>query len=309
MCIRDSVEEPVAGLQGEFAADQVELVVLGPLQGGAGGPVGAGVHHGGPEDPLVEVVADVVVVADGPPVAAPGVPGAAAPGRLLRGRRGRRPRSGQGDEVPYGVPRVRVGQQRGGGRGGVRGGRDPPGQARAQRAQEGGGRGGGRGIPVPLPEQARHPVQQLEQVAVDGQVTGHPGPGQAELSGLPQHPAQGTAAPDDEDGAVGRPGHGSVPRADAHGQGAAQQGLGKSGQPRSGVGHGAPPQSSDPSLYPSAAPGTPKGPPAPRMAGGPFGVVHAAGSAAGLPTQGQEALAFSAGAAAAAGAGAGLAAS
>ncbi len=49
-------------------------------------------------------------------------------------------------------------------------------------------------------------------------------------------------------------------------------------------------------------PGTPKGPPAPRMASGPFGRVSE-------ETGGQEALAFSSVFAAAAGAGAGLAAS
>ncbi len=51
---------------------------------------------------------------------------------------------------------------------------------------------------------------------------------------------------------------------------------------------------------PGAVPDTPKGPPAPRMAGGPFGGSDV--------TVGQEALAFSSGLPAAAGTGAGLAA-
>ncbi|GAA3099356.1 hypothetical protein GCM10020254_51030 [Streptomyces goshikiensis] len=94
------VQEPQAGFQGEFAADQVEFVVLGVLQGGVGSPVGAGVHHGGAEHPLVELVAHVVVVTDRLPVAALAVAAAAAPRGLLRGRRGRRPRSGERDQFP-----------------------------------------------------------------------------------------------------------------------------------------------------------------------------------------------------------------
>ncbi len=67
---------------------QIELVLelLGPAEGGVGlGEVGARVRHGGAENEPVEVVADVVVVADGRGVTGLGVP--AAPEACLLGRR------------------------------------------------------------------------------------------------------------------------------------------------------------------------------------------------------------------------------
>ena len=60
-----NVEQPLAGSQGELAADEVELLGLGLLEGGLrGGEAGAGVRHRGPENDLVEAVRDVVVVGD-----------------------------------------------------------------------------------------------------------------------------------------------------------------------------------------------------------------------------------------------------
>ncbi len=67
------VEQPVALLEAELAADQFHLVVLGGLQGAALRPVGARVDHGRAEDECAEGVADVVVVADRPPVPPSGV--------------------------------------------------------------------------------------------------------------------------------------------------------------------------------------------------------------------------------------------
>ncbi len=74
------VEEALTRRQLQLAADEFELVALGVLQGAVRGlPVGARVDHRGAEDDLVEVVADVVVVADGAFVGALGVQvGAAA---------------------------------------------------------------------------------------------------------------------------------------------------------------------------------------------------------------------------------------
>ncbi len=98
-------------------------------------------------------------------------------------------------------------------------------------------RGGGVGGVPALPEQAGHPVQQFVQVALDGQVPGDPGAGQAQLARPPQHAAQGAAVGQHQHGAGGRPGLAAVPGPDPDGQRGAQQGLGHSGQPRRGVGH------------------------------------------------------------------------
>ena len=82
------VEQPHARLEPELAADEVELLLLGRLEGRVGGREhGAGVGHRRAEHPRVEAVADVVVVVDGVGVAVLGVP-AAVEGALLR-RRGR----------------------------------------------------------------------------------------------------------------------------------------------------------------------------------------------------------------------------
>lgn len=61
------VEEGFAGLESDFFADDGELVVLELFEGFFGVDVGdyaAGVDHAGAEEPAVEVVAAVIVVAD-----------------------------------------------------------------------------------------------------------------------------------------------------------------------------------------------------------------------------------------------------
>src|SRR5690606_39217854 len=133
-----------ARFQGELAGDQIELVLLGPFEGaprGRGGPVGAGVHHRRAEDDLVEVVADVVVVADGASVAVPGVQAAAGAAGLLGRRGGRQREARERDEAAYG-----------GAEGGV-----------AQRLGE------GAGLLVALPEETGEPVEEGVEVALDGE--------------------------------------------------------------------------------------------------------------------------------------------
>ena len=98
------VEQAPIGPEVELAADQVELRVLGRLDGlvGVVAVVGARVGHRRVEDQRVELVRQVVVVADRPPVAAagcaavraraPATPAAAAASRARRGCRSvRRP--------------------------------------------------------------------------------------------------------------------------------------------------------------------------------------------------------------------------
>ncbi len=310
------VQQAVSGLQGEFAADQVELVALGLLQGGAGAPVGAGVHHRRPQHVAVEVVADVVVVADCLSVAALAVPLTVLQGGFLGGRRGRRQGPGEGDQLAYGGPVSGLPEQPGGLRQGERAG--PPRAAReAAQGPERPGPAGGRQRPalrVPFPQQARHLLQQGEQVSLDGQFPRHPRAGQPQLAGLPQHPPHGAAVLDHEYGTGGRARLGAVPGPDAHRQRGTQQCLGNSGQPRRGVRHGAPPQKLRPIGLPILGAGYAEGAARTTDGGRPLRVVQVVqrcrpASEACLVTPGQDALAFSAGAAAAAGAGAGLAAS
>ena len=168
------VEQPLPGPQAELAADEVELVALGALQGAVLGlPVGARVHHRGAEDELVEVVADVVVVADGAPVAC-----AWCAGRRRGG--GSPPRGGAG------------------GSGGPASATSPRAAARTS--------GSRRAWPRPrasspaLPHQPGHQVEGGVQVALDVQVAGDPGAGQPQFARLPQQAAQGTPVADDEGG-------------------------------------------------------------------------------------------------------------
>ena len=83
------VEQPLAGLQAELAADQIELVALRVgerVVRGVARPVGAGVRHPRVEHERVEVVGQVVVVGDRRAVAQLGV----QPAAQLRLRRRRR---------------------------------------------------------------------------------------------------------------------------------------------------------------------------------------------------------------------------
>lgn len=204
------VEEAVALLQGELAADQVELVALGVLQAAAVLPVGAGVDHGRAEDQFVEVIAHVVVVADGLLVAASGVEGAGAAADLLGGRGRWRPGPGQLQQAAGGGPHLGVPDR-------------VDGVLRVRPA---------------LPEQPGHTVQGLVQVAFDVEFARHPGAGQAQFARLPEQPAQCAAVPDDEYGGTWRSGFTAVPGPDPDRYGFSQQLLGESGQPQRGVCHG-----------------------------------------------------------------------
>ncbi|MDH6189218.1 hypothetical protein M2168_002250 [Streptomyces sp. CZ24] len=209
------VEQAHAGGEAELAADQVELVALGALQGGVVLPVGARVDHGGAEDPLVEVVADVVVVADGLAVAALGVPAAeAAPdgGLLGRGRR-REEGSGQPGDVEGGGAHLRV----------------PDGVEGAEWGTFG------------LPDHSGEEVERLVEVPLDGEVAGDPGPHEAEFTGLEEDAAQGAAVAEDDHGGSGRTVFGAVPGAQADREGDSQYLFGVCGQPLGGTVHDASP--------------------------------------------------------------------
>jgi len=143
------VEQPHARPKPELAGDQVELVDLRLFQGGVLARVaGAGVGHRRPEHPLVEPVGHVVVMGDGPGVAALGVQRADGPAAAHADLLGRR--------------------------------RDPVQQQlrAAQRAQQ------GQLLPQAHTDRLGppHPDQRFVHVAVDVQVPGHVRPGQPELA-------------------------------------------------------------------------------------------------------------------------------
>jgi len=204
------VQEPLPGRQGELAADEFELVALGVLESAVRGlPVGAGVHHGRAEDECVEVVADVVVVADGAPVGAAGVQVARA-ADLLAGRRGRQRGPGEPQQTA--------------GRGAELG--------VAQRLGE------RTGVLAAFPDMAGEHAESGVEVAVDAEVAGDPGAGEAQFAGLPQQPAQGAAVADEEGGGVGRAGLRAVPGTDTEGERGGEQLFEQALQPRRGVCHG-----------------------------------------------------------------------
>lgn len=189
------VEESLPRRQLQLAADEFELVALGVLQRAVRGlPVGARVDHGGAEDEFVEVVADVVVVADGAFVGASGVEVGAAAADLLRGRGGRQRESAELHQSAYGGAHPGVAQ----------------------------GLGAGAGAVTALPDQRGHGVEGRVEVALDVQVPGDPGARHAEFAGLPQKAAQGTAIAYDQGRRIGRPCLGAVPGADAHRDGGPQ---------------------------------------------------------------------------------------
>src|SRR5690606_2879425 len=153
------------------------------------------------------VVADVVVVADGAPVAASGVQAAAGAAGLLGGPGGRQRGPGQGEQAPDG-----------GTEGGV-----------AQGAGEAGG------VLVALPDQPGEQVQGGVEVALDVEVAGHPGAGETEFARLEQQVAQGPAVAHHEGGRGRGAGLGAVPGTDADGKRCAQQLFDVDLQPRRGV--------------------------------------------------------------------------
>lgn len=207
------VQEALTGGQGQLAADQFQLVVLGLFEGalGFGGrPVGAGVHHGRAEDQFVEVVADVVVVADGAPVGAAGVQVAGA-ADLLHGRGGRQGRSGEPEQAADRGAHLGVAQR--------------PGER-------------GR-VLAALPDQSGEPAEGGVEVALHVQVARHPGAGQAQFAGLEQQAAQGPAVAYDQRRGVGRTRLRAVPGVDAERERCSQQLFEQALQPRRGVSHGA----------------------------------------------------------------------
>ncbi len=59
------IKHPVAGLQAQFSADQIELVVLGLVERVVGlGEIAAGILHFLPEEKFIEVIADIVMELD-----------------------------------------------------------------------------------------------------------------------------------------------------------------------------------------------------------------------------------------------------
>ncbi len=205
------VQQPGAGHEVQLAADQLQLGPLGVGGGEAGllaRPVAAGVGHGLVEEQGVEVVGQVVVVADGGPVAGPAVQAAAQP--RLGGGSGRRRAH---DPEAYGR----------GERAGPVGGREP----RRARAPLAGGR--------------PHRPQALGEVALDVDLAGHVGLREAQLAGLPQQAAQGAAGAQDDHGGAGRAGLAAVPGAQPQGQRAAEDVPREGGEPvgRAGPGGGA----------------------------------------------------------------------
>ena len=140
----------------ELAADQLVLVRLGLGEGHARlGEARARVGHGRAEDDVIELVADVVVVADGLRVPRLGVTATPLPGLLRR----RRQRAAERPHGPSGAQQPGHGSGRG---------------AAAVRAH-------------------RHPLeggQQRGQVTIDVEVAGHVCSGEAQLAGCPQHAPQ-----------------------------------------------------------------------------------------------------------------------
>ncbi len=180
------IEQAHARLEIELAADQVEL---GPLRVGQrlvrAGEVRARVGHRLVEQQPVEVVGQVVVVRDRRAVAAAGVQPAAQPGL------GRRRLRGRADGAEPG--------------GRARGGQLGPRAEGDAAARAGAGQ-------LPGPPEA------VGEVALDVDVTGDVGAGQAQLPRRPQQPAQGPARADDEHRPVARAGLAAVPGPQPHRQ-------------------------------------------------------------------------------------------
>ena len=152
------VQQPVAGLQVQLAADQLQLGLLRAGQRVRVLEPPARVRHAGVQDELVELGGHVVVAGDHGLVAVAAVPPAVDPQLAVRRRR-RRP---EGD--------LEADRRGGGGPGG----RSPAGRADP-------GRGG------------QEPAQPLGEVAVDVEVAADEGAGQAQLARAPQEPAAARA--------------------------------------------------------------------------------------------------------------------
>ena len=175
------VEQPHARTEAELPADQFELVALGVLEGVSRvigtRPVCAGIGHRRAQHDLVEVIADVVVVGDCDSVPALRVP-LAGERTLLRRWRWR-----QTDDA----------EQRGG-----------P-QYLGSFAE--------RKLPArrEITPDALDARQRLLEVTVEVDLSGHPGPTEADLVGLPEHASQGAPRVDQQCRPIGGAGNGTVP--------------------------------------------------------------------------------------------------
>ena len=181
------------GLEAELAADQVELVPLRVADGVrrvVGGPVPARVRHRLVEQQRVEVVGEVVVVADRAPVAQLAVQPAADPGLGHRRRRRAAERADPGR------------------------GPDRPEQRRGSRPDS--------GQPA-LAADLERVRQRRTEVAGDVELAGDVGLRGTELARPPHHPAYGVRGPQHDQRRVRRAGLGAVPRPQPDRQVAAQE--------------------------------------------------------------------------------------
>ncbi len=210
----------------------------------------------------------------------------AAAADLFRGRGGRQRESGELDQSADGGAHLGVAQ----------------------------GLGEGAGVLAAFPHQLGHRVEGLVQVALDAQVAGDPGAGHAQFAGFPQESAQGAAIAYDQRRCIGRPCLGTVPGADAHRDRGSQQLFEEGFEPQRGISHGAHLRDADPGIvhhyvntgqarsqsclsitsrqnrcsgHGGDTCSTPKGPPAPRMADGPFGLAGTTGTAGATGATGQ----------------------
>jgi hypothetical protein len=217
------VEHPHARLEAELGADEVELGALRVLERGVGrGVVAAAVGHLRLEDEGVELVGEVVVVADRRPVAGQAVQASLDP-RLRCRRCGR---AAQRAEAEDGADRIDHGARR----------ETYAGQAALGAHGEGVRQRGGE-VPAVLLR--------------DVELTGDVGLGGAQLARVPHQPAQRVGgAEHDERGALGA-GDGAVPRLEADREVAADEradrlgeavgdagGVDRCGGRGGGLGHG-----------------------------------------------------------------------
>ena len=181
---------PIPGLEAELGADEVELGALRLLERDVGrGVVAAAVGHLRLEDEGVELVGEVVVVADRRPVAGEAVQPARdlrLRGRGCRGSAERAEPGGRADRVDQGARRQTYARQ-----------------PALGADREGVGEGGAE-VPAVL--------------LGDVELAGHVGLGGAELARVPQQPAQRVGGPQHHERGAGGSGDRAVPRLQAHRQ-------------------------------------------------------------------------------------------
>jgi hypothetical protein len=194
------VEEPIAVLEPELAAHQVELRGLCLLEGHVGALVVAGrVRHVPVEDQRVELVGEVVVVTDRLPVTGQAVQAPADPG-LGAGRCGRQP---QPTQVP----------------------------GRAEQGREGRRGRPDSGQPT-LADHVPDVRQRRVEVALDVDLAGHVGLRRAELARVPEQSTQDVGRVEAYGGCASGAGDGAVPGGEPHGQVAADERAQRRLEPR-----------------------------------------------------------------------------